>query len=375
MKKKATDDFSFPFIPLIGARSGIFRQLHQQFTCHPDYQTRYWLSRIVSCILEPFRITEKWCTQKRIESSKPITDPVFIIGHWRSGTTLLHNLMSTDKQFGYCSTYQSLLPDLTLIHQRWLAPIINLLMPKHRPADHVALNLNYPQEEEFALGNQLAWCFYYAWYYPQEFSRLLDLHSTGKADPGLIQDWQDNYRKFISTALLNTGGQIYLSKNPPHTFRLDWLTRMFPNAKFIFIIRNPYEVFDSSVRFAQGVLPTTQAQPYTDDCLKDGIMQLMVHVFNRYERTKHLIRSANLIEIKYESLIADPAATLSSIYQSLDLGDPRKRVQELGATVKKSTVTPFRYSFSEDTINRVNASWHPLYNRFGYQKRGIINPV
>ena len=53
----------------------------------------------------------------------------------------------------------------------------------------------------------------------------------------------------MKISLWNTGGTQYLSKNPPHTGHVKALVDLFPNAKFIYLMRNPYTVFESTRSF------------------------------------------------------------------------------------------------------------------------------
>jgi hypothetical protein len=59
--------------------------------------------------------------------------PIFIIGHWRSGTTHLHNLMSQDPALGWVSMYQAVVPDFSLAGQSWLKPLLTRIVPADRP--------------------------------------------------------------------------------------------------------------------------------------------------------------------------------------------------------------------------------------------------
>ena len=357
-------------VPLIGATYSLLSSISKKYPIENGFKARYRLSAAVSLVLEPFRKLEDLITQNRINSFKPADDPVFIIGHWRSGTTYLHNLLSRDKQFGYCSTYQSVLPKLTLSNQWWLSYFIKLIMPSHRPADNVELNLAFPQEEEFALGNLTQWCFYYAWYFPKHFSELVEEHIERKSDDKeYINQWKKIYTRFISIALLNTNGKIYLSKNPPNTMRLDLLTELFPNARFIYISRNPYEVFESSKRFIKGVMPTTQLQSYDQTCLDTALPSMMQKFFSRYEHTKALIKPGRIMEITYESLLKNPKDNLESIYKTLELTGfetASKSFQEFTNKGKQHTV--HNYTFKPETIKLINAIWSNSFERMGYQK-------
>ena len=72
--------------------------------------------------------------------------PLFIIGHWRSGTTYLHELLSLDERYASPSTYQCFVPHHFLLSQWWLSRLIWL--PSRRPMDNVKLGWKQPQEDE-----------------------------------------------------------------------------------------------------------------------------------------------------------------------------------------------------------------------------------
>jgi hypothetical protein len=77
----------------------------------------------------------------KINKTKISHPPVFIIGHWRSGTTYLHEILSQDPQFCYVSLWNTLLPDSFLI----LEPIKKFLMrflPSERPMDAIKVDMD-----------------------------------------------------------------------------------------------------------------------------------------------------------------------------------------------------------------------------------------
>src|SRR5438132_3087767 len=80
-----------------------------------------------------------------------IIPPLFILGHWRTGTTHLHNLLAGDvEQFSYANTYQVVNPFTFLSTEEVNARRFAFLVPKRRPMDNVALSFEVPQEDEFA---------------------------------------------------------------------------------------------------------------------------------------------------------------------------------------------------------------------------------
>ena len=58
----------------------------------------------------PFGWVDKAITAKKRKHLEPINPPIFIIGHWRSGTTHLYNILSKAPWFQYVNPYQAGLP-------------------------------------------------------------------------------------------------------------------------------------------------------------------------------------------------------------------------------------------------------------------------
>ena len=85
--------------------------------------------------------------------------PIFILGHWRTGTTLLHEFMIRDERFGYPTTYECMDPNHFLLTEGLFTRWLNFLVPTHRPMDNMKAGFDRPQEDEFALcmlGGRLA---------------------------------------------------------------------------------------------------------------------------------------------------------------------------------------------------------------------------
>ena len=121
------------------------------------------ITLLINVINFPFRLYEKLMINRKFKSIDIENDPIFIIGHWRSGTTHLHNLLCQDPQMGYATTFQSVFPD-TLFNKvgRFVFEgFAKILIPGTRKGDNVTLGTELPQEEEFALGDKTPISFYY----------------------------------------------------------------------------------------------------------------------------------------------------------------------------------------------------------------------
>lgn len=179
--------------------------------------------------------------------------PVFILGHPRTGTTHLHNLLCKDDRFAYATTFAVGFPS-SFLNTAWLAPYLGLLIiDDTRPMDNMALAWNSPQEDELAVNQLSAGA---SAYMPLMFMRRERLfrryYSMKDAAAGELERWRDAFLYFCKKLQLSSGGtrKRLLLKSPVHTARVNLFHAMFPKATFIFIHRHPYEVFQSAVHMA-----------------------------------------------------------------------------------------------------------------------------
>src|SRR4029078_2717757 len=107
-----------------------------------------WLSAVMNSLLcwhEELRYGAKW----RDVSVPP---PLFVLGHWRSGTTHLHYLLALDDRFACPSLYQVFFPHTFLSTEGGgFSRLPGFLLPEHRAYDNVKQDLTVPCEDEFAM--------------------------------------------------------------------------------------------------------------------------------------------------------------------------------------------------------------------------------
>lgn len=244
--------------------------------------------------------------------------PVFIIGHWRSGTTFLHYMMTKDRQFGYIDNRLSFMPHTMQIGKKLIAWLVKIhLMPK-RPMDDVKMTVNSPQEEEFALSNY-GMGAYLGWFFPKKmkayFSKYVFMENMTLDER---TDFEKCYQKIIAKAnYINEGKQLIL-KNPANTARVKMLLKLFPNAKFIYLHRNREEVYWSSLRLHEKLIESFALQPYDKKTIEEFVPPFYKKLMRQYEQDKKEIPIGNLVEIDYQKLILEPMDVLEDIYQSFD---------------------------------------------------------
>lgn len=287
----------------------------------PDlkYIPKLLLSFLVVFISTPFQLYEYLYFRSRVKRFKFDKPPVFIIGHWRSGTTHLHNLLCQDPNHGYVTTYQSVFPNNLM--SKWIfKTFMSWKIPETRPADNVKLSPDFPQEEEFALGNMTDASFYHFFYFPSINDMLYDkfvrFHNSSEKAKGIFKK---KYEELLYKASFNTNKDRVIIKNPVNTGKVKMLLEMYPDAKFIHIYRNPVITYLSTVKFYRALLPTTALEKYTDDFIREKIVHNYIEFMKDYMETKHMIPPKNLYEIQFEEFDKDNLGHMKEIYDQMEL--------------------------------------------------------
>ncbi|MDA0832747.1 MAG: sulfotransferase [Planctomycetota bacterium] len=302
----------------------------------------------------------------KTELSEP---PIFILGHWRSGTTLLHNLMFSDDHMMSCNLYEILYPDHFLLTESLVTKLTAPFLPKTRPMDNMPLNWTLPQEDETALllSTPLLSPYLLLTHYatPEVFERFYDLKS---ASPAELVRWKESFLHFLKKLSYRYPHRRALLKSPTHTYRIPLLLEMFPDAKFIFISRDPYAVFQSSLHLRRTLFDENGLAPFNEEGLEELTLDVFKNCVDAYERDRHLIDPRRLCEVRYEDFVVDPLGGLKRIYEAIDLPDFDKLEAKLRPTmteVREYKKNTFRYS--DDVKRRVYNALKPFFKRYGYE--------
>ena len=353
-----------PISTLLGSTLGNFFRSIRKGRIDPSYFHKVFLTSLICLIASPFHLWEKFKDRKITKLDKP---PLFIIGHWRSGTTFLHNLLCQDPSTGYVTTYQSVFPNN--MHSKLLfKPFMRWKIPSKRPSDNVKLHVDYPQEDDFSLSNMRP-AFYEYFYFPDAYRELFNenvlFKNSGEEE---IRGWKADYNKLIIKAKMNTGGKNIILKNPVNTGRINKILELYPEAKFIHIYRNPVVVYLSTKKFFLELIPTLQLQKTTPEQLIDMIFDLYEQLMKAYFSQKDLIPSSQLIEIAFEDFEKNPTKYLEDIYQRLEIGGWQEAapyfneyLQNLGS-YKRNV-----YRISRVELDRINKDWQFAFDEFGYE--------
>ena len=358
---------TLPVNTLVGADRKTFDKICNGVRIDSEYLGKFRLTGYIQHILDPFyRINEKRWEKLGDIKMEP---PVFILGHWRSGTTFVHNVLSGDPRYGYCTTYQTVFPHLMLWGQGFFKACTKIAMPSHRPTDSMELGPDLPQEEEFALVNMMPYSFYNFWIFPQLTGiyreRYLLFNGISQQEK---QAFKDSLDKMIKIALHCQGKSVFLSKNPPHTGRISTLLEMYPDAKFIYLVRNPYTVFESTRSYFKNIIRSLQLQKISDRQLEEDILTTYRELFWKYESEKGLIPDGNLVEVRFEDFEKDPMGMAQEIYGRLSIsGFEEARNGMAKYVIGHRGFKKNRYGYSDRTRELVENNWSDALDKWGYK--------
>jgi len=301
-----------------------------------------------------------------IAAARLAASPVFILGYWRSGTTHLHNLLNCDPGLACPTAYQAMLPNHFVYTQPWGAGIFNAFTPGKRPMDNVAIYDATPHEEEMALAGLCGISPYMQALFPASGDGAYAAVDPAKLPPGALADWQANYRFFLKKLSFSRGKRLVL-KSPPHLGRLSILLDMFPGAKFIHIVRNPYAVYLSSQKLWRSGLAYSHLQKADPGKLDELILSWYTELYALFERDRRLIPPGSFTELHFEDLETSPRECLERLYTDLDLPNFESCWENAADYLEKlGRYKKNRHRLAEDDRAKVSRRWARNFVRYGY---------
>jgi hypothetical protein len=337
---------------------------------------------VTSFVNSSLNIVQRLIFGKRIRECALDAPPIFIIGHWRTGTTFLHELLTLDERFTAPTTIECFAPAQCLAFG-WLLRRFTFCLPANRPMDNMLVGWDHPQEDECALMNLGLGSPYEAMIFPNHRKACHPYLNMTALAPEQIAAWKAGFLSFLQQVNLRSrreqknrgrARQIVL-KSPTHTARLHILRQMFPDAKFIHLVRDPCVVFPSTVRLWRALFDTQGCQKPEFAGGADGAWDIEEYVFENMNLLYRdffaevaKIPAENFCELRYEDLIEAPATEMSRIYQQLGLGSFEQLQPKLKAHLGElNGYKRNQHRISDQQRAAVSRRWGWYMDRFGYR--------
>ena len=303
---------------------------------------------------------------------RPATPPpLFIIGHWRSGTTLLHELAMLDDRFCCPNTYECFAPSHFLLTEDVMTRALRWMIPSKRPMDDVAAGWDRPQEDEFALMSLGAPSCYRRIAFPVSSPARPEALDLATLPPAELDRWKRSLRQFLAMLAVRDPRRPVL-KSPPHTARVGVLADMFPESRFLHVVRDPFVVIPSTLRLWKSLYDVQALQVDRGEALEEYVFAAFAEMHAALERDRATLPADRLHEVRYEDLVADPVGTLEQCYERLDLGEfdrVRPALERQAESMRRYRTNTYRHD--PRLVAEIAARYKPFLDRYGYAAPAI----
>lgn len=315
-----------------------------------------------------------------------VRQPVFVIGHARSGTTLMHRLLSADgERFSAFLYWELFAPSvlqkkavhwLARIDARWLGGRLAKWVDAREqrifgPSNHIhRMGYRLPEEDDFMLTNSCASGY---WMTELPYLGQLDFYHIDRRPEPRRRRLMGFYRECVRRQLyVNGDNRIHLSKNPTFCGRVETLLEVFPDARFVLLYRNPLETMPSLLKLMKF---SWSARHFDEARMQSSLRALAELSFHNYTYPLEVLErhpGTPRAIVDYRQLVAEPKRTVGEVYAALGLEVGAQYAAVLDAEQARAGrhETTHSYSLAEfgldaDEIRRRLA---PLFQRFGWER-------
>ncbi len=314
-----------------------------------------------------------------------VQKPVFIIGHARSGTSLLHRLMCGDDQtFSWVMMYEMLLPSIlqrrlvrgiARLDARWLGA--RLATRVHAWEDRVfakgrqmhPMNLDGPEEDEFLLT-----LTFYSATVAMIFPYIGALDAYARFDDGGLDDRLKRrvmrfYKRCVQRTLyLNGSNKIHLSKNPMFSGKVRALLEVFPDARFVVLMRNPYETIPSILKMMSR---NWKASDCSRELIAESLEAMGKQSIYSYLHPREVLGerpTTPWMYVRYEELVERPLDVVTGVYARCDIPLPQRARLKLEEEQRRNRNYRAEHIYSLEEFglgySEIRAALAPLFEEF-----------
>jgi len=247
---------------------------------------------------------------------------IFLIGLPRSGTTLLQRILATHSDIYSVAEPWVLLPLITCFDGELNKSVYGHEVLKDALA---GLYIEYPQ---------------------------------------FVSEYENYVRRFVLDLYgkMSHGNRYFLDKTPRYYLIAQDLHRLFPDGKFIYLFRNPVDIYDSIIEtFCRGRIYNF-VMFYVD--MMHGF-NLMSDSIKKYEN--------NIMQVKYEELCREPEFVLQDICGYLDIEYKSSMIENFTAIAFKGRLGDPNKDRFEKIVFRENVRPISMLRRYLYRK--LLNSI
>ena len=301
----------------------------------------------------PFRIIEGIIYL--FSKKEKVKAPIFIVGHPRSGTTYFHDSLNEVENLVAPRMIDCLYPFMNKYFKFMLVPILEKVLPETRLMDKMAVSWDSPQEEEFGMELMNGYTSVGFLFAPHARKMILDkyiLLNSSKAK----SKWLKAHLKFAQKIQSIHKGKTLVFKSPSNTAKMLEILEIYPDAKFIHIVRNPKDVIPSTLHLYQRILPEFSLQNETNFDLNSYVYEYYSQVMEKFLKTKNKLNKHQFYELKYENFILEPIENLKAAFSKLEIEADFEKMKPFFESRKNFSKNKFELDKELEEEIKINCS-------------------
>lgn len=330
------------------------------------------LITLMSLLLFPFALLEALLFAIPIKRTKLKKDPIFIIGHWRSGTTYLQNLLSRDAQFAWADPVST----VSLSNSILLRPLLRAgqkgALVDARPMDNMRYSIQLPMEETFALATISQLSIIHAVAFPYNFEQYLPSVFVEDMDKKHAREWRHKYSYILKKLTFIHRGRQLILKSPDNTGHLRELLELYPNACFVNIHRDPYVTLMSTVNMFKKQMDRLRLTRMPDFDLDEKLEDVFIGIFERMYRElfqlERQLPPGRIVSVDYSQVVINPAESLKLIYDTLGLSGYEQALPRFKEYIESQAgYVKNRFQLTPRLRDKINDKLGFYFEHYGYK--------
>jgi hypothetical protein len=322
-----------------------------------------------------------------------IEKPLFILGNLRSGSTFLHRLLSRDSEtFTSLTTWDIYLTPSVI--QKKITQFVSRLDKKyfnnvlHRVLfafDRATLGkikihpISFFQPEEDENIHLHIWDGYFVTFLFPFMDEMPNYQRFDEAlSPAHKKRIMTFYKSMLQRHMYATGKKYFVAKNPAFSAKIETLAEFFPDARIIYLARNPLDMLPSTISWINYA-----RRQFTDP--GDGyfyIEEILDMTQHWYRHALHYLDAhpspRNLI-LNYDDLIQRPESVIRGFYEQFGYPNQPGLPVIIDQAVKETLTFKSDHSYSLErmgfTRQQIVDIYKDIFERFNFETREDLLPV
>lgn len=309
---------------LLGCRFDNWMRLLRENPITPENKKQVRFMTFFSFVLGIPAFLEWLIFYLPIKRTKLKKDPVYIVGHWRTGTTFLQNLLTRDPQFAWFDPIRTVVFNNCILLKKPIGYFMSKLglLKGARPMDNLEYTFDLPMEEVFAQATISTQAIAHMLVFPDggKGTKYIETAFIDEQPEKKQNEWKKAYDYILKKVTYLYKGKQLLLKSPENTCRIGMLKKCYPGAKFINIYRDPYVTIMSTANmFKKEMGLFCLNEKPTDEFIEDTIIDLFERIYRKTFNELYAMSESDYIDICYEDFCQAPKDYLKKIYEQLGI--------------------------------------------------------